>query len=85
MPRVHSEAIEIEVEEFIDACSLKDINEIIDYLVESEYINKSQINTYDRIGIPEQELEDALNKLHGKYVSLTPEEETIIKKIANRF
>lgn len=87
MPRFLAEDIDIDIDEFLGECSSNEIDEVIDYLIEYGYIKKnSQISgVYERCSIPEQDFEDALNKLHGKYRTLSTEEEEIIKIIAKRF
>jgi hypothetical protein len=83
MPTFETEEIDISPEEFVDNCSPSQIQELVKYLKEQYYISETE----DRSDpcIPESELEEALDKLHGKYRNLSTEEENIIKKIANRF
>jgi hypothetical protein len=80
MPTFDSEEIYITPEDFVDSCSSSEIQELIDYLTEQGHGKQK-----DQMCIPETELEEALDKLHGKYRNLSSEEEEIIKKIANRF
>lgn len=83
MPTFDSEEIYITPEDFVDECSSSEIQELVDYLRERDYISETEDRT--NMCIPETELEEALDKLHGKYRNLSTEEEEIIKKIANRF
>ena len=83
MPTFESEEVYITPEEFVDACSSSEILDLVDYLKEGDYISESEDRS--SMSIPESDLEDALDKLHGKYRNLSSEEEEIIKKIANRF
>ena len=86
MPTFSSDDFDIDAEEFVTSCSSSEIKELIQYLIEEEYIKPGSIQDYDTpFSISEQEFEDALNKLHGKYVTLSSEEENIIKAIAKRF
>jgi hypothetical protein len=80
MPTFDSEEIDITPEDFVDECSSSEIQELVDYLTEQGHIKQEE-----QMCIPESEIEEALNKLHGKYRNLSTEEENIIKKIANRF
>lgn len=80
MPTFDSEEIYIAPEDFVDNCSSSEIQELVDYLTEQGHIKQQE-----EMCIPETELEEALDKLHGKYRNLSSEEEEIIKKIANRF
>jgi hypothetical protein len=83
MPTFPIDAFDIDAEEFVTSCSSTEIKELIQYLIEEEYIKPDSIQA--PFSIPEQEFESALNKLHGKYVTLSSEEENIIKSIAKRF
>jgi len=83
MPTFDSEEIYITPEDFVDSCSSSEIQELVDYLTEQGHGKQHMIR--EEMCIPESELEEALDKLHGKYRNLSSEEEEIIKKIANRF
>ena len=86
MPTFPLDQFDIDAEEFITSCSSTEIKELIQYLIDEEYIKSNSILDYDTsFSIPEQDFEDALNKLHGKYTTLSKEEEEIIKTIAKRF
>jgi hypothetical protein len=83
MPTFESEEVYITPEDFVDNCSPSEIRELVDYLRERDYISETEDRS--NLCIPESEIEEALDKLHGKYRNLSTEEENIIKKIANRF
>jgi hypothetical protein len=86
MPTFPLDQFDIDAEEFITSCSSTEIKELIQYLIDEEYIKPNSTLDYDTsFSIPEQDFEDALNKLHGKYTTLSTEEEEIIKSIAKRF
>lgn len=85
MPTFPSDEFDIDAEEFVTSCSSSEIEELIEYLIQEEYIKKDSAIDYSGLSIPEQDFEDALNKLHGKYVNLSKEEEETIKAIAKRF
>lgn len=86
MPTFPIDSFDIDAEEFITSCSSSEIKELIEYLIEEEYIKPGSIQDYDTpFSIPEQEFEDALNKLHGKYRNLSEQEEELIKAISKRF
>jgi hypothetical protein len=86
MPTFDIDAFDIDAEEFVTSCSSREIKELIQYLIKEDYIKPNSILDYDTsFSIPEQDFEDALNKLHGKYRTLSTEEEEIIKTIAKRF
>jgi hypothetical protein len=85
MPRFYAEDMDIDVDEFLESCSSSEIDEVIDYLIDMGHIKPSQREDYEVLSLPEREFEDTLNKLHGKYRSLTKAEEEIIAAIAKRF
>jgi hypothetical protein len=82
MPTFYAENIDIDVDEFIDSCSRKEINELIDYLVEDGYVIKV---TGIKQSVPEAEFNQLLDKLSQNRLRLTNEEEELLKKIASRF
>ncbi len=77
--------INIDVDDFLNACDSNDIEEIIDALVEDGHIRADQRIVDSEMSAPEQSFEEALNKLHGKWNRLTKEEEIILLTIANKF
>jgi hypothetical protein len=86
MPTFPLDEFDIDAEEFVTSCTSSEIKELLGYLIKEDYIKPDSILDYDTsFSIPEQEFEDALNKLHGKYTTLSKEEEEIIKVIAKRF
>ena len=86
MPTFSSDDFDIDPEEFVNSCTSSEIKELLQYLIEEEYIKPGSIQDYETPpSIPEQEFEEALNKLHGKYRTLSTEEEEAVKAIAKRF
>ena len=79
--------IDVDVDEFLNACSSNDIKELIQALVEDGHLTKSALGGIiaNNQSASESEFETALNKLHGKWNSLTSEEEEKIINIAKRF
>jgi len=75
--------IDIEVNEFLDECSRKDIENVIEYLIKHKHISGNQLNT--KLSPPEQIFESALNKIHGNWNRLTAEEEQVIYDLASKF
>jgi hypothetical protein len=75
---------DITVDEFLDACDSDDKQEIINALIEDGYIKHDDL-VEDKTTVNEQSYESMIYKLHGKYFSLTQEEEAILSKIASRF
>lgn len=75
--------MKIDVEEFLNECSGREIREVIDYLKKEGHINY-YANKID-ICSDESIYEDMINKLHGKWNRLGSEQERMIAEITNRF
>ena len=58
------------------------ISDVIDWLRENNYIPEEDL---DIRSVSEQEYEDAIDKLKGKYMSISKEDEETIINIAKRF
>jgi hypothetical protein len=78
--------VDVDVDDFLSACNSREIKELIQALVDDGHLPES-ISEFksSNIGISESEYEDALGKLHGKYHTLSKEEEEAIIKISKRF
>ncbi len=84
--------LDIEVYEFVQACSKRDIKELIEELIEDGHLPK---DIYDAKGEVKKELnrktsseidfEDKLERLKIKYYSLTKEDEEILEKIFKKY
>jgi hypothetical protein len=86
MPEFYVEDIDIDPSEFIDACSKREIEELIDALTEDGYIVKpiNSVPLEDK-NLLDEEWDEVIGKLAGRgRLRLTNEEEEIIRKIANR-
>ena len=83
MPDFYIDDLDISPGDFVDACSDREITQLIEILIEDGYISKESLlnseGTYDDTSYTE-----ALVKLSDSRLRLTNEEEEIIKKIANR-
>jgi hypothetical protein len=80
--------IDIDVDDFLDSCSTYEINEVIDWLDNEGYINKKEAvvdaDTNSQ-NILDYEWDTIVTTLSQKRLSLTSDEEAIIKNIAKRF
>lgn len=84
MPSFYSDAeVDVDVNEFMDACSRREIEEVIDYLKETGHL--SHLKNDSNMSLNESEFEDNLSAISGNYVNVTKEEEEVISKIAKRF
>lgn len=79
-------SVYINIDDFLDSCGTRDIEYIIEYLIEGGHINEEALDEKKNItGICEDEFEEALKKLRGKWNMLTKEEENYIVNISKRF
>lgn len=84
MPSFYAD-VEVEVDEFVNNCSKREIKELVKYLHEEGHLNENKIPT-ENMSLLDQEWAKVLDKLAGRTrLQLSNEEEEIIKKIANRF
>lgn len=79
--------LDIDIDEFLDKCNSNEKEYLIDALIEDGYIKKDCRVDYKELShsAAESIFEEALNKIHGKWNSLTQEEESLILSIAKRF
>ena len=77
--------VDVSVDDFLSACSSRDIDDLIKALIEDGHLPKHFNSRYDGMGIGESFYEAALDKLHGKWNCLSKEEEELIMNIAKRF
>jgi len=85
MPEFES-YIDIEPYEFIDNCSEREIQELIESLVDSGYISRTSISTPDdKKSVLDLEWGEIMDKLIENRVMLSNEEEEIIRNISKRF
>ena len=84
--------IDIEIYEFVRACSKRDIKELIKELVDEEHLPKEIYNEKGEVKkemirrtSSEIEFSNNLDKLKEKYFSLNQEEELFLTKIFNKY
>ena len=85
MPRFYTDDLDIDVDEYLSACSPREIKKLINKLVEEGHITKSDILSETKMSAGEHVYENKLDKLHGKWNRLSKEDEEMIIKIADKF
>jgi hypothetical protein len=75
-------SIDVDVEEFLDDCSKREIEEVIQWLVDSDWIKPTQVEEGNVMDI---EWFNTVSKLHTLRQRLTVEEEELIKSIVNKY
>ena len=85
MPSFYVDDVDIDVDEFLSACSKSEKERLVEYLAEDGYVLKNQLESSERMSAAEEIFEDHLLALRGKWNLLTNEEEETIIKIAKKF
>lgn len=76
-------SLDMDVEDFLDECNSREIKEVIEWLVETEWIKSEHTTNWGNL--LDEEWYETCNKLHTLRQRLTPEEEELIKSIVNRY
>lgn len=84
MPNFYVEDLDISPDEFVAACSDREINELVDILVDEGIIKQETLTNNPNNNILDEIFNEALQKLAISRHRLTNEEEEIIKIIASR-
>lgn len=86
MPRFDvNEDIEIDIDDFLDACNSGDIEELKEALIERGDLEMKDFTDSSRMSASEQIFEEHLSSISGRWYQLTQEEEETILKIGARF
>jgi hypothetical protein len=75
-------SVDVDVEEFLDDCNKGEIEEVIQWLVDSDWIKPTQVEEGNVMDI---EWFNTVSKLHTLRQRLTVEEEELIKSIVNKY
>ena len=78
--------VDIDVEEFLDACSTHEINEVVEWLQNGDYIKMSQLVSNPRISLGDLEYIKIINKLTDPMVHFRLSEEDLyaIQQISDK-
>jgi hypothetical protein len=88
MPDFTPDDIDISPEEFLNSCSTRERNELIEELVEQGFIDRSVLSSEqldETINKRDCDFVDALNSLRNKRHLLTTTEEGFIISLADKF
>lgn len=76
--------IDVDVDEFLDACTEKEVEEVIGWLKDNDFPFDKNLDPTKMSGV-ESLYEAALDKLRGKWNRLSKEEEDFILKLGSKF
>ena len=77
--------VDIEIDEFVDSCSEKDLHMLIRYLQEAGYLDKSNIRDESKMTSNEIEFRDKMSLLSDKFYQMTIEEAELIENLYNKY
>jgi hypothetical protein len=83
MPTLYAVDIDVDVDEFLDACNDREINQVIEWLREEEHI--SNYSKTETESINDSTFNNAVIKIQNHRISLSREEGEFILNIAKRF
>ena len=83
MPSFEPEELDIDVENFIESCSNKEIEDMIEILIDSGYVEK--IKSINNRSMLDNIWNENISKLLDLRLRITPKEEEKILKIINKY
>jgi len=84
MPTFYTEDLDIEVDDFLDDCSSSEIQEVIQWLKDSDYLPQNVATSEAEQSYPDAEFDGALMNLVGKRFKMTQEQEELIINISKQ-
>lgn len=86
MPEFES-YVDVDVDEFVSSCDKREIEELIECLVDEGYLPKSVVmtNPTENLGTYESDFNENLDKLKQKYFLLSNEDEQVIQNIFKKY
>jgi hypothetical protein len=88
MPRFEYDGnIDIDVNDFLDDCTDSEITEVIEYLIDNDFISKNDVSiaNAETKSINDLILDEAISKIMENKIQLTDEEEQLIINLSKRF
>ncbi|MFM7987767.1 MAG: hypothetical protein ACKPKO_51490, partial [Candidatus Fonsibacter sp.] len=77
--------VDIEIDEFIDSCSKREIENLINYLQSEGYLDKLNIKDDSKMTANEIEFRDKMSSLTDKYYQMSVEEIEMIETLYNKY
>jgi len=84
MPTFYTEDLDIEVDDFLDDCSSSEIQEVIQWLKDSDYLPQNVATPESQQSFQDEEFDGALMNLVGKRFKLSTGDENSIMNISNK-
>jgi hypothetical protein len=77
--------VDIEIDEFVDSCSERELQMLVRYLQEVGYLDKSNIRDESKMTSNEIEFRDKMSLLSDKFYQMTIEEAELIENLYNKY
>lgn len=78
--------VDVDVDEFVSACSKREIKELIEVLIEGGHISSSAVeDTEKTIGVLEGDFIEKMDLLKEKYNRLSQEDEKTLEKLFEKY
>ena len=77
--------VDIEIDEFVDSCSERELKMLVRYLQKEGYLNKSNIRDESKMTSIEIEFCDKMSLLSDKFYQMTIEDSEIIEKLYEKY
>ena len=78
--------VDVDIDDFVSACSKREIKELIDILIEDGHISKSSIISADEnVGALETDFLEKMGKLQEKYYRLSQEDEKTLEDLFKKY
>ena len=77
--------VDIEIDEFVDSCSERELQMLVRYLQKEGYFDKSNIRDESKMTSIEIEFRDKMSLLSDKFYQMTIEEAELIENLYNKY
>jgi type III secretory pathway lipoprotein EscJ len=78
--------VDVDVDEFVSACSKREIKELIEVLIEGGHISSSAVEDTDKhVGVLESDFIEKMEILKQKYYRLSREDENILEELFKKY
>jgi hypothetical protein len=77
--------VDIEIDEFVDSCSERELQMLVRYLQEVGYLDKSNIRDESKMTSNEIEFRDKMSLLSDKFYQITIEDAEILEKLYEKY
>ena len=77
--------VDIEIDEFVDSCSDREMKNLIDYLQKGGYLGKFNIKDETKMTANEIDFRDKLSSLSDKYYQMSMDDIDTLENLFNKY